>query len=461
MQSTAAVVPGLDFSDVDISKLTVGFEFEFASATNWNAFAKQLGKKNPSWKIGTITQEYGGLSALDYSSWNITGDGSITTDDKRPFDIELISPVLKLSEVPSVLSSVFSLLKELKCRTDDSCSMHVTFGHPKISTQSFDPIKFGVFMQEDKILARFGRSDNEYAVNLTKEIFLRMGEEMAVKENKYVHISDVDPYQSEYNWETDKPNKFSGPAVTDANLDKILTSKRFRRRIVPVMHFTNISLEHIDENRIEVRAIGGDYLNQSQTMLLNLIKHMARCLVVSLSPRLYHSQYILAVRRMIREYADADKTKKENVYIDRDDKDYRRCFMSDNANGMKLEIVHNSQYISLLYKYNNTTVTFNKNSGIIRIMGDIDFNFVSSLLNAMVRAASTHHAIPYAVRLSKSYQTYKKVCTEFPEIIDASNFISKSILKNLTDYIKRNFSMSAELRTLLAEITDLSSKLSS
>jgi len=436
-ETTAAVVPGLDFSDVNISRLTVGFEFEFISPISHKKFAQALSKKYPSWKIGVISSIYNAheqLGAAMYNSWNITGDGSIDASPNE-FGIELISPVLKLSQVSKILESVFSLLKALKCETNDSCGLHVTFGHPKITANLtyFNPLKFGVFLQEDKLLARFGRTDNGFSLNTSKEILYELHEEMFRDDVTRVGTSIISPWsRTQYDKETSR----TGPKATDANLAKVLLDPRLRRRLIPIDHYQNISLSKIKNNLVEVRGMGGNYLAQSTTTLVNIVKHLARCLVISLSPTAYQAQYILAVKRMLNEYnpKDSEVVKPQDLIPDDIDAEYPTLDLWSSDGGrlilfgtketpsrgdFKLSTNNNSSI-----HLHNTTLYIKLSIDSIKdgVSSDFDFervvtqelDWIISICVKLKASINKHTSIPSLTKFAITTDNIKKIEHYFP-----------------------------------------------
>lgn len=311
--AVAAVVPNVDFSQVDLSKLTVGFEFEFISKLSHKAFARALKMAQPTWVLGVVRDDHGLPKNIPddkkYSGWNVTSDETVQEDTEDllsmtpHYSIELISPVLKLSQVADVLDRVFKLIKSTGGTTNDSCGLHVTFGHPDLNSSltKFDPLKLGIFLREDNLLARFGRTDNSYADNLSKRIIGAINTELAIPEDSVTSLRGQNVFSEE-------PNKLpvtdkTGPKLTDANLEKVLLSPAFRKRMAMVDHYTNISLQYLPKHRVEIRGMGGNYLAISTKEFTGRILHMARCVVISLMPKAYVPQYIAAVRKMMAVYS--------------------------------------------------------------------------------------------------------------------------------------------------------------
>ena len=333
--ATSAVVPGAKLNNlaVDLGQITVGFEFEFVSPISHAAFAKIMKDTDPDYKIGAVTSEYAGhkekYGSDLYTYWHITGDDSIDTlsptdDSTGSYGIEVISPALPLTKAKKALLDIFAIIKSAGGTTNASCGLHVTLGHPKLTTDlvNFDPLKFAVFMQEDKILERFDRNRNEFAQNFSAHILQAMYEEMHGLRDRVMVREQPDftePDETNYpdSYFTVSPTESTGPALTEDNLQEFLTSLRVRQRFALYSHYMSINLIKLKNHCVEIRSPGGDYLNQDPEMLAQMVLHMARCLAVALDPSLLESHYLLAVKKMLRQYnpdntgVDKKKTQQE------------------------------------------------------------------------------------------------------------------------------------------------------
>lgn len=321
-QAISAVVPGAKLNDLalDLSKITVGFEFEFVSSVSHADFAKEMKGTDPDYKIGAITDEYAGhkkwgTSAPRYKVWHITGDPTIETSDdlrkkaKGKYGIELISPALPINRVKRTLLDILAIIHRVGGTSNASCGLHVTFGHPdlNVSLENFDPLKFSIFLQEDKLLAKFDRSRNEFAQNFSAQILQAMHEEMTQlggkvmeRESPNFEVEDESDYPSSYN-QVD-PNESTGPALTDENLKDLINTTRVRQRFALYSHYMSINLIKLKNHCVEIRSPGNDYLSRSPDELVQMVLHMARCLALAMSPSMLEDKYVLAVRRMLKQY---------------------------------------------------------------------------------------------------------------------------------------------------------------
>lgn len=309
----STVVPGIDLSSVDTSELTVGFEFEFSSPLSYRRIANRMKSVHPEWPIGMVTEEYAGHHKLPkatrYKAWNITFDSTIGADSSSEHGVELVSPVFRMRDVPRLLPEVLDFIKsELSGRTDETCGLHVTFGSPKINKTltNFDPIKLGILLREDKFLGSFGRASNDYCSNFTRFVLKEMREEMT----NFTYLRTVvDESNDDGNPNTRSstminalPSKGTGPKLTKKNFSDIVLSQKFRYRLSGWSHYFNVSLTKTPNHLVELRAMGGDYLQRSSDELVGRVVHMARCVAASLDADAFSQQYLLALRRMLVEY---------------------------------------------------------------------------------------------------------------------------------------------------------------
>lgn len=461
--ATSAVVPGAKLNNlaVDLGQITVGFEFEFVSPISHAAFAKIMKDTDPDYKIGAVTSEYAGhkekYGSDLYTYWHITGDDSIDTlsptdDSTRSYGIEVISPALPLTKAKKALLDIFAVIKSAGGTTNASCGLHVTLGHPKLTTDlvNFDPLKFAVFMQEDKILERFDRERNEFAQNFSARILEAMYEEMHELKNRVFQREQPDFTEDDEanypdSYYTIAPNETTGPALTEENLQDFLTSLRVRQRFALYSHYLSINLIKLRKHCVEVRSPGGDYLSNDPQMLAQMVLHMARCLAVALDPTLLEKQYILAVRRMLKQYNSAahsiesDRAKQEaNV------SDVSKSSGQTAISG-HIKIADESVLVTITHgdpdnpkadanvawavdidgKHRIALRLYVDNFGITEVVLPSKYNLevypkvkavAEDVCNQIIRAASKVGPVPGLVKISPSVSAYKKLLKRFPKL---------------------------------------------
>jgi len=480
----SAVVPGAKLNNlaVDLSKITVGFEFEFISPISHQSFADVMRDTDLDYKIGAVTKEYAGHKTKYpgknlYSFWHITGDDSIDTaavsdDTKSLYGIEVISPVLPLAKAKKALLDIVAIIKRAGGTTNESCGLHITFGHPLLTTDliNFDPLKFAVFMQEDKVLERFDRERNEYAQNFSSRILKAMYEEMHELKNRVFqreqpNFEETDEANYPENYYTILPNEVTGPALTEENLQEFLTSLRVRQRFALYSHYLSINLIKLRNHCVEVRSPGGDYLSQDAQGLAQMVLHMARCLAVALDPTLLETQYVLAVRRMLKQYnAPKQATDAKRAQQELNVNEVSKASGQTSISG-KVKIAGQSVLVTITHgapdnpradasvawavmveeKHRIALRLYVDNFGITEVVLPSKYTLqtypvvadvAQEVSNQIIRAASKMGPVPGLVKISPSISAYKKLLARFPKLaaikMNVSTFQSRMRESGLT-----------------------------
>ena len=314
----------------DLSSVTVGFEFEFiCKARIWPQLPKLVSENLGP--VGEVSKLYGNHQQRDdaLTAWHITGDSSIKDydlgeEDDEPeresgesqedydarYDkaqgeegVELVSPVLKASEALETLNKVLKLLKSMGAKTNHSCSLHVTLGHPKIKDY-LDPIKFAVFLGDDKILQRFGRANNPYASS-----FIQLVQHTLANENDFYNATNADGQViDEDSWDPDDLEQDIAKTPFETMNQELLSHSvrdpgfinEARRKLLTYLtqfnsgvysdRYHSINLQKVDSNVVEYRAIGSDYLSENPAALSGIVRRVMYALLVAVgdvsSPKL-------------------------------------------------------------------------------------------------------------------------------------------------------------------------------
>ena len=328
----------------DLSSVTVGFEFEFICKLRVWPRLRQLVQDNLG-PVGAVTALYGKHHdrADTLTAWHITGDTSIkdydlgdSDDDEDPprnegetdseynarvdkargeTGVELVSPVLKASEAIATLGKALKMLKDLGARTNNSCSLHVTLGHPKIK-EYLDPIKFAIFLGDDKILKHFDRSNNEYASSLLDAV----RESLADASSFHEKVQDASTEQeSDDSWDPDQLERDIEQTPFEVMKTELLSKSakgasfihEGRRKLLEYLakfnsgvyddRYHSVNLQKVNSNIVEYRAIGSDYLNESPAALSGMVRRIMYALLVAVgdvsSPKLDQAYAALLTRR--------------------------------------------------------------------------------------------------------------------------------------------------------------------
>jgi hypothetical protein len=186
-----------------------------------------------------------------YKGWNFTYDSSITDG----FPVELISPIMDAGDnIGGKLSALWQFFKETDAETNDSTGLHVTMSCAK-GTQHFNFLVFALLSGDMDLLRSYGRLNNEYAENSTREL--------------YATISNYDFESME----------------AQEQLDEILTHS-FSEYIAEELPDSRYwSINTAKSGVIEYRGIGGDYLsNTGPERLTAIIRRLASAFAIACDP---------------------------------------------------------------------------------------------------------------------------------------------------------------------------------
>jgi len=326
----------------DLSSVTVGFEFEFICKTRiWPELGKRV--REQLGPVGAVTNLYGKHHGREdtLTAWHITGDTSIKdynlgdSDDEPPREagetdaaynaridkalgetgVELVSPVLKATDAVATLNKALTLLKSIDARTNSSCSMHVTLGHPKIKDY-LDPIKFAIFLGDDKILQRFERTSNEYAHSILDAV----RESLADASSFHEKVQDADTEQeSDDSWDPDQLEQEIEQTPFEVMKTELLSKSAKgagfihdgRRKLLTYLtkfnsgiyddRYHSVNLQKVNSNVVEYRAIGSNYLGENPAALSGMVRRIMYALLVAVgdvsSPKLDQAYAALLTRR--------------------------------------------------------------------------------------------------------------------------------------------------------------------
>lgn len=305
----------------NIASVTVGFEFEFICPTRlWYSLPDLI--KEHLGKVGAISKLYADHKNRQdkLTSWHITGDSSIKgyedTGAAKPereegesdseynercdevmgeTAVELVSPITQAADISKTLMNVAKVLAAVEARTNESCGLHITLGNSAIKNR-FDPIKFALFLGDDKILAHYKRLCNDYAESTLSGVHSRIRQSNS--DDFYEGVGIDKPDESDYDEDADWGD--DGKWGTDASAqqevldtpyeimrDRLLShhNKGFRTpdRAGLLDYLANIdtryqsvNIQNMEQNLVEYRAIG-DYLKASTpTDDMNKVANIAK-----------------------------------------------------------------------------------------------------------------------------------------------------------------------------------------
>lgn len=308
--ATATTLGGVTIpSKIDMSQVTVGFEFEFICPEDtWSKLSTEVHENLG--KVGEVSRLYATHAKRSdrLTAWHITGDSSIGGyNEDTQVGVELVSPPIPVASMKDTLEKVWNVISSVGGKTNSTCGLHMTVFHPKIRS-NLDPVKMSLFLGDEKILARFKRSDNEYARNFMEQVYENLhgsdsddfldkgfGESAPPKSSIY----DADDDEDEFN----DPDEDLSSTLTNADrytMVKDVLLARIARTTGPLdknrarllsflsendpqveAKYYSVNLGKISQNLVEYRAIGGDYLEHSVAEIFNIGRRLVFSILVA------------------------------------------------------------------------------------------------------------------------------------------------------------------------------------
>lgn len=313
----------LELSDRALSEFTIGFEFEFVSPISHEHFAEVLHLAGLN--VGVVSDAYGIHHGSGYTTWHVTSDPTIEPDGSDDYQIELISPVLRFSDVRPTLNLIWRILADIKAYTNDSCGLHINIGHlgGGLNSKDFNPIKLALFLGDDKIIRTMGRDSN---LNCQAFLAYVRGVLHADLRTGIKHI--IGPYESPAIPELmrdSKTGKTRVPTGYDAIsvVDKIAHDPALRLRLSNSfdkdisLNLTKLQGNDVGEAPIiEYRATGNEWSHKSPRIYEGIARRLAASAHVAMHPELAIDTYkALIVRDIIH-----GKTPTEHEFLTEEDK---------------------------------------------------------------------------------------------------------------------------------------------
>ena len=196
--------------------------------------------------------------------FTIEPDSSIRGDGAG---LEFVSPPLPLDKMIETLSDVVEWAKGRGCQTNKSTGLHMNVSVPNYDLEKLDYVKLALFVGDNWIAEQFGRLGNDYA------------------------DSSIDKIKSSIKVNPDKV-----PAYLDAmraGLGKIAS------RLIHSNHTQKYVTLNIQNNRLEFRSPGGDWLNQDIGKLTNTLLRFVVALDLACNPEKQKKEYHTKLYKLI------------------------------------------------------------------------------------------------------------------------------------------------------------------
>lgn len=213
-------------------------------------------------EVDTSTDYHG--KKKSNTRFTIEPDGSIRGDGAG---LEFVSPPLPIDQMIDVLGKVINWAKNRGCETNQSTGLHMNVSVPNYDLENLDYVKLALFVGDDWIADQFGRLGADYADSSMGKI------KSAIKVN---------------------PDKI--PAYLDAmkqGLSKIASNFIHSNRTQKYMSL------NVQDNRLEFRSPGGDWLNEDLTKLTNTLLRFVVALDIACDPAKQKKEYDRKLYKLI------------------------------------------------------------------------------------------------------------------------------------------------------------------
>lgn len=196
--------------------------------------------------------------------FTIEPDSSIRGDGAG---LEFVSPPLPIGQMIDVLRQTVKWAKSRGCETNSSTGLHMNVSVPNYDLEKLDYVKLALFVGDNWIADQFGRLGNDYADSSIDKI------KSAIKVN---------------------PDKV--PAYLDAmraGLGKIAS------RLIHGNRTQKYVTLNIQDNRLEFRSPGGDWLNEDVDKLINTMLRFVVALDIACDPTKNKKEYDTKLYKLI------------------------------------------------------------------------------------------------------------------------------------------------------------------
>ena len=192
--------------------------------------------------------------------WALEPDPSIDADKgNNEAGLELVSPPLPLAQGMAALEKFFDWASSYGVESNRSTGFHMGVSIPEQTMDNIDHLKLILFLGDQHVLAKFGRSANSY----TKSIIEKMRER-----TKQVDLSSI----------MDAMRKGMG-TLAAKSVGGVLVPKGDRYVSV-----------NIKDNYIEFRSAGGDYLSNKDKIRDTMLRYV-RVMAVAADPEAEKQEY--------------------------------------------------------------------------------------------------------------------------------------------------------------------------
>ena len=239
----------------------------------WDESAAEVASviKLLTWKNVTVHGDYHQYSKNSVD-WYIEPDGSIEGAVDEHFAAEIVSPPMPVSNlIPTVNKVLSGLQSRYGAYTNQSTGLHVGVSFNDRSTSSLDYVKLVLFLGDQYVLNQFNRSASNFCKSALKNLSDQLNVPAGVP-----NAPSIDNILAQ----------LKAGMIQDAS--KLVASKNVVRSMSINVH----------DHYVEFRSMGGDYLNNLQTVENTMLRYI-RAYAVAMDPNAERQEYIKKLSKLL------------------------------------------------------------------------------------------------------------------------------------------------------------------
>ena len=218
-----------------------------------NSFSEAVGRE-----VNTSTSYHSGRR--EPNKYVIEPDGSLMPGRDEDEGLEFVSPPLTIPEMLDDLKKVIAWAKDKGCYTNGSTGLHMNVSVPGYQESKLDFVKLALLIGDNYVLDQFDRAANTYCKSALDKIKYR------TKESGIKDITSIlETLQNGL-------NKLASRAIQGPGVGK----------------YTSI---HPQDNRVEFRSPGGDWLDEPIKKLSSTLLRFVVGLDAAVDPNKYKEEY--------------------------------------------------------------------------------------------------------------------------------------------------------------------------
>lgn len=205
----------------------------------------------------------------DNINWIMEPDPSIEADEDGSAGVEIISPPMELEAGLEKMREFFEWMQSYGAGTNSSTGFHVGVSLPEQQMKTLDWLKVIVLLGDEYVLEKFNRQSNTY----TNSSLLKVVSSIRTSKNENDVLTLFSQMKQDFN----------------------ALSKKLMKEVVNQNKYVSVNIK---DNYIEFRSMGGDYIDELDTVT-NMIMRYAAVMSVAADPNAAKEEYAKKLYKLI------------------------------------------------------------------------------------------------------------------------------------------------------------------